>query len=140
MDLLKLFLQPIREHKMFVLVACVLIVLDVVFGFTNAALKREISSKKMREGLQHKLGSIFLMCTASVIDSAFMGGIDLGFDAPVLAATCVYIAVMEVISVLENICKLNPQLADNPLIGLFAKRLHSVENTAEVEITEIGEL
>lgn len=48
--------------------------------------------------------------------------------------------MMEVISVLENICKLNPQLADNPLIGLFAKRLHSVENTAEVEITEIGEL
>ena len=133
MDLLKLFLQPIREHKMFVLVACVLIVLDVVFGFTNAALKREISSKKMREGLQHKLGSIFLMCTASVIDSAFMGGIDLGFDAPVLAATCVYIAVMEVISCLENIAKLNPELAHNPLIGGVTSRLASV---AEEESTE----
>lgn len=130
-QLIQFFWQPVVDNLNFVLVALTLIVMDVVFGFTNAWLKGEVSSSKMREGLQHKLGSIFLILAADIVDGALLGGVDMGMKAPVLTAVCLYISVMELISCLENICKLNPELADNPIIGGLTRRLASVEGDPE---------
>lgn len=120
--LVRLFWKPVEGNAVFIVMALALIVLDVVTGFTNAALKHEISSSKMREGLQHKLGSIFLILAADFVDAALLGGMNLGYDAPVLTATCIYIAVMEVMSIIENICLLNPELADNPILRLVKNK------------------
>lgn len=77
----------------------------------------------MREGLWHKLGSISLIAVSDIIDGALLGGVDLGFPAPVLAGVCMYIALMELVSVLENITVLNPELKDNPLLDRFAEKV-----------------
>lgn len=133
---IQLLWKPVEQNLNFVFVALILIVLDVVFGFTNALLKCEVSSSKMREGLQHKLGSIFLILAADIVDGALLGGVDLGVNAPVLTAVCLYISLMELISCLENISKLNPELTDNPLLGGVTKRLASVETAPAAEIVE----
>lgn len=116
--LMQLFWKPVQGSLVFIVIALALIALDVITGFTNAALKHEISSSKMREGLQHKLGSIFLILAADFVDAALLGGVDLGFKSPLMSITCVYISVMELMSIIENICKLNPELKDNPIFNL----------------------
>ena len=49
-----------------------------------------------------------------------IGGVDLGFSAPVLVTVCVYLAVMEIGSLMETFAKMNPQLASSPLFKLLA--------------------
>lgn len=116
-ELIYLLWKPIEGNSTFVFVALVLVLLDVVVGFANAVAHREVCSSKMRSGLWHKLGTMFLMLVADVTDGALLGGVDLGFKSPVLVVVCLYIALMELVSVLENICKLNPELANNPLVS-----------------------
>ena len=121
-NILHMLLRPVIENQSYIVVALMLVVLDVVVGFTNAVAHSEVSSSKMRSGLWHKLGSAFLMVAAGLIDGALLGGIDLGFKSPVMTVVCLYIAVMELVSILENIVKLNPELADNPLVGRLTAR------------------
>lgn len=121
-NVLHILLRPVIENQEYILVAMLLIVLDVVVGFSNAVAHSEVSSSKMRDGLWHKLGSMFLMVAAGLIDGALLGGIDLGFKSPVMTAVCLYISIMELISVLENISKLNPELANNPLVSRLTTR------------------
>lgn len=142
-QIIQLLWKPIETNQIFVFVSLILICMDVLVGFTNAAVKGEISSSKMRQGLQHKLGSIFLIMAADLVDGALLGGVDLGFTAPVLTATCIYISLMELISVLENCAKLNPELADNPIIGGVTRRLDSVDEpvkTVEVDGVEVEQV
>ncbi|THG38222.1 phage holin family protein [Adlercreutzia caecimuris] len=39
------------------LITCVMIVLDVVFGFAGAIKQKDVQSSKLRDGLWHKAGS-----------------------------------------------------------------------------------
>lgn len=118
---LQLLWDPIAENHLLIETALAFIVLDIVLGFCGAVKNSVVSSKVMREGLWHKLGSVALIVVADVIDGALLGGVDLGFPAPVLAAVCLYITLMELVSVLENITELNPNLKDNPLLNRFAE-------------------
>lgn len=114
--------EPIAQNQGLILVALCFIVLDIALGFAGAVKDSRVSSKIMREGLWHKLGSIALIAVSDVIDGALLGGVDLGFPAPVLAGVCLYISLMELVSVLENISILNPELKDNPLLNRFAEK------------------
>lgn len=115
-ELLRLLLEPLKDNAPAVFFALALMALDIVMGITNAGVHSELSSAKMREGLTKKIGSIYAMVAASMVDSMLLGGLDLGIvEAPVLMATCVYLCVMEVLSLVETIKRLNPDLADLPL-------------------------
>lgn len=114
--------EPIAKNQGLILVALAFIVLDILLGFSGAVKNQCVSSKVMREGLWHKLGSISLIAVSDIIDGALLGGVDLGFPAPVLAGVCLYISLMELVSVLENITILNPELRNNPLMDMFAKK------------------
>lgn len=95
-------------------------VLDVVSGFAAAAKNGEISSTRMREGLYHKASLVLVIACAGAIEF-FMGHVpSLGFSAPLLVPACVLIVAMEVVSVLENATKLNPELANSKLLQLFS--------------------
>ena len=63
----------------------------------------------MRKGLYHKFGSIMLVVLAYLIDYA-QRYVDLGFQVPIAAGVCVYIILMELGSIVENIGKINPDL------------------------------
>lgn len=90
------------------------IVLDIITGFTGAWLRNEISSQKMRIGAMHKLGEVFAVVLCIYVDQA-QTVLNLGFDIPMLQATTAYLVVMELLSIAENIGKMNPELSAAPI-------------------------
>lgn len=117
------FLSPVRDSvaaQVGISAVLLLMVLDIVFGLANAFAKKEYQSSKMREGIAHKCAELGFLLVGIVADATIIGGVDLGFSAPVLVTVCVYLAVMEIGSLLETFAKMNPQLAKSPLFRLLA--------------------
>lgn len=126
------FLAVVRDNPAAsIAIAAVLLLtlLDIVFGVINALLHHEFSSKKMREGIAHKCASFGFMLVGIVIDGCILGGFDLGYSAPVLTTICVYLALMEIASLLETFCEMNPALKDSALFKLLAS-VHVVKEDA----------
>lgn len=99
--------------------ALLLIVLDIVLGVAQAVATRTLSSSKMRQGLWHKVAYLGAWAVSWVFAFA-LGYADLGFDVPTVDAVSVYVVLMEGVSCLENLCRLNPDLAGSGLMRLFA--------------------
>lgn len=119
---MSIFIRPIVEDataQVAIVTVLLLILLDVVAGFTGAAVTKTISSKRMREGLLHKMMEVVLMALATVIDGALLGGFDILDGNPILLVTCGYLAVMEVSSILEIVGKYNPDLTNEGLLSIF---------------------
>lgn len=99
--------------------------MDVLTGFIGSIITHTFSSSKMREGLGHKA---LLLCIIAMAVMLEIGGEHiegLGFTAVTVPVVCVYIVVMEVGSVLENVCTAYPELRDTQLFMLFKNK----ENT-----------
>lgn len=117
------FLSPMRDNpvaQVAVTAVLLLTVLDVLFGLVNALMSGTFSSAKMREGIKHKSASLGFVLVGIVADGTIVGGLDIGLDAPVLVTTCVYICIMEILSLLETFVALNPELESSPLFKLLA--------------------
>lgn len=92
--------------------------LDIASGFAQAVKNDELSSEKMRLGLWHKCGfaglivlGIYLQWVQNLADISSY----IGMTIPTTAALCIYIVACEVISIKENLSRLNPQIDDSPL-------------------------
>ena len=101
------------------------IILDVVSGVTAAYARKEVESPKLRQGLWHKVGYLFVVFCAILIEWAMTQGMDLGFSLPLVMPICIWISLMEVVSTLENSAKINPDLSNVPRF----ERLKDVEKT-----------
>lgn len=107
------FMAPLRDSQtaqVALAALLLLIVSDVAFGVTHACMSGTFRSAKMREGIQHKLAELGYALAALVIDGTIVGGLELGFPAPVLVATCGYLCLMELGSLMEICNKMNPAL------------------------------
>lgn len=91
------------------LLTCLFIVFDSISGNISACANHIWKSSEMRRGLYHKFGSIMLVALAYLIDYA-QKYVDLGFQVPIAVGVCVYIILMELGSIVENIGKINPDL------------------------------
>ena len=119
---MSIFLQPVTGNpaaRVAIATVLLLIALDVVVGFTGAAITKTISSSKMRSGLLHKLMELAAVALADIVDGALLGGFDIMEGSPLLIGVCAYIALMEVSSVLELIGKYNPDMAGAGILSLF---------------------
>lgn len=103
----------------FIVVGC-FIMLDLLTGIVKAFREKAYSSTVMREGLYHKCGSILCVVFAVLVDYA-QTVIDIGVTVPVTASLCAYIVVMEIGSIIENICAINPDIMPDKLKAFFAK-------------------
>ena len=74
----------------------------------------------MREGLFHKAGSIMLVVFGALVDYG-QNFIDLGINVPVAGAFCLYIILMEIGSIIENLAKINPELLPDKIKAYFIK-------------------
>lgn len=71
---------------------------DIITGYIQAVINHDVQSKIMRQGLLHKVLLILIIILSFVINFAFgMNTISIG--------VCLYICVMEVTSILENLKK-----------------------------------
>lgn len=116
------FLAPIRDSpqaQTALMALLLLIVLDVILGLAAAAKNHDIQSTEMRAGAWHKIGELGVVAIADVADGMLMGGLDIGFSAPVCTAVIIYLCVNEIVSCLENSVKLNPELKDSPALNLL---------------------
>lgn len=101
-----------------IIIASILHLLDILTG-TAAALKtHNVHSAKLREGIYKKLGFYVCYLLAWLIDSY---GSEIGFTISVhiLPIVVAYISVTEIVSIIENICKINPDLMPDKLKELF---------------------
>jgi toxin secretion/phage lysis holin len=127
------------------------IVLDFFTGLLKAFATDSFSSKIMRRGLFHKLSLLCVLALGWLMEYAqrFVD-LGIGFAVPVGTAACVYIILMEVGSILENLCQANPELMPDKLCQLFGvgnrletteremkkKQLPMEEETAQAEEAE----
>lgn len=117
------------------------LVLDYITGSAAAAKDGEWSSKKAREGLWHKLGSIASVLVAALCDIA-LGVIIDGMGAQVIAdwlggnitfitpVVCIWYIITEAGSILENADKLGAKIPKF-LSNRLEKLKGAVEEKAE---------
>lgn len=113
------------------------LVLDYITGSAAAAKNGEWSSKKAREGLWHKLGSITAVLVAALCDIA-LGVIIDGMGAQVIAdwlggnitfitpVVCIWYIITEAGSILENADKLGAKIPK-----FLSNRLEKLKGTIE---------
>ena len=114
-----------------------LIVMDYVSGVGAAIYRGTLKSSKMREGLWHKLGELGAILLTYVVDAeGHYLGIPYQIDL-LVPAVLIWISVMEVTSILENITLLNPDLDDTGFLQIF-RRTDGAGSTANSEDTKHG--
>ena len=84
--------------------------LDIISGLLKATFKKKLNSTCLMTGLYHKTAEILSIVLALIMQVALADIVYIGFEIPIYDAICGYIILMEVISVIENICEINPQM------------------------------
>lgn len=102
------------------IITALFITLDLVTGLIKAFKEKSYSSTVMREGLYHKSGSILCMLFGVLVDYA-QSFVDLGISIPVAVSISVYIVLMEIGSIVENVCEINPEIMPEKLKNYFIK-------------------
>lgn len=91
---------------------------DVITGFIQALKNKCVDSSVMRDGLFHKVGFICAIALGFLCEYA-VAWLDIGFSAPIVVPVCIFICVTEIVSILENIKKLTPDLGAAKFLEIF---------------------
>lgn len=101
-----------------IIVALVFNALDLVTGIITAVKNKDIQSSKLRDGLFKKVGFVLCYFVAWLIDTqGELIGFQLGTN--ILPIIILYVCTTELVSVLENISKINPDILPEKLMELF---------------------
>lgn len=103
------------------IVCGILIIMDIVCGTVAAMRNRELCSSIAREGMYNKIGeAMFLLIGILANEILAMPPFDgLGISPDIAYIVAAYIAWMELVSILENICKINPELPFAKILLMF---------------------
>lgn len=101
-----------------VIVALVFNALDMVSGLIAGAKNHNIQSSKLRDGLFKKVGFIVCYGVAWLVDTY---GTLIGFQisVPILPIIVLYVCTTELVSILENVTKINPDILPEKLMSMF---------------------
>lgn len=93
------FLKDLHySHKFWViLLPFILMICDIITGYTKAKVKKEVKSSKMRSGIGKKVAELIYIIVGVLIGYAFNYKI-------ITYTISLYIVYMEVVSIIEN-CK-----------------------------------
>jgi len=96
---------------LFFAAACVFVALDVLTGLWQSIVNNCFSSQKMRTGLGHKITLVIWCGVGALADiaCATLATDAIGAGVPVFESVCIYIIVMELGSVCENLSKAYPE-------------------------------
>lgn len=102
-----------------ILVALVFNGLDLVTGIAGAIKEGgQIKSSKLRDGLFKKVGFIFCYTLGIAINYA-ESYLTLPFGVDLVPVICTYAIITEVVSIVENISKINPDILPEKLKELI---------------------
>lgn len=116
-------------------ICCILILMDIVCGIAGAARNKELCSAIMRDGLYNKFGELMLLLLAIFVNEVLLiAPFDkMGIPPEIAYAVAIYIAIMEMISIIENICKINPELPFAKILLMFNLNLPEPVDKKEAE-------
>lgn len=92
--------------------------LDIVTGLIIALKNNNIESAKLRDGLFKKVGFVICYILAYLIDHNHEL-IGINIHASILPVMCGYSILTEIVSIVENVGKLNPELLPEKLFKIF---------------------
>lgn len=116
-----------------ILMAGVFILMDILTGLVKALTKGDFNSQKMRVGLMHKAGELLAVALGLAIDwSLPIMGVQMSISW--LSFVAIYIVLMEVASIIENIGIMCPPVG-KALSKVFAE-LKSVNGLEQIELME----
>ena len=100
MENLKYFIENLNFANIYWQIGTTLIFMlaDIISGVVSASILHDLDSQKMREGLLRKVLLILIVLLSFVVGGAF----NLTFISKVV---CIYIIIMETISILESLKK-----------------------------------
>ena len=98
----------------------VFVFIDYITGVVNAAMHSRLNSSKMREGLGHKFAYCVLIFVAYIIDAIQLNSsLNLPFEMfPIIS---IGIIAIELTSIIENVCEINPELREAKFMDIFEK-------------------
>ena len=103
-----------------IVLACAFMALDVITGLVQAVINQCVDSTIMKLGLWHKCGFLLAIIFGCLCEWAMLY-IDLGFTMPIQSAVCGFIMLTEIVSILENLGKISPELANSGFMKIFKK-------------------
>lgn len=118
-------------------ITAILIAMDYISGIAAAASRGDLQSSKMREGLWHKLGEVGAILLAYLVaEEGHYIGLPYQIDL-LIPAVIIWLSVMEITSILENITILNPDLASDGFLRIF-RRTDDTDDTDDSEDNKHG--
>lgn len=124
-----------REMIYTIVITFGLIIFDILSGLLSAMIRGEFQSHIMREGGLHKLMLVLAISFGIFLDYA-MSVVDLGINVPVGRFICIYIIIMEICSIIENINKGFPNLIPKPVLKIFNTEKDKLVETEELDPKE----
>lgn len=107
------------EEDIYISIAVIaLIIIDYISGVIAAAYNGELSSRRMKEGLLKKLVYILIMLTCYIVDFT-NHKVSLGFTISLYIAVGVGIVLVEITSIFENCCKINPEIKNSNILDII---------------------
>lgn len=101
-----------------IIVALIFNATDLVTGLLQAVKNKNINSSKLRDGLFKKIGFILCYFIAWLVDTqGHFIGFELGVN--VLPIIVLYACTTELVSIIENICKINTDILPEKLLEIF---------------------
>ena len=91
---------------------------DITTGLISAIKNKDIKSAKMRDGLFKKVGFIACYSLAYLVDN-YGSYVGFNLSVKVLPIILLYTVTTELISIIENISKINPDIIPEQLEKFF---------------------
>lgn len=98
----------------------VFVFIDYITGVVNAAMHSRLNSSKMREGLGHKFAYCVLIFVAYIIDAIQLNS-SLNLPFEMFPIVSLGIIAIELTSIIENVCEINPELREAKFMDIFEK-------------------
>lgn len=101
-----------------IIIALVFNALDLTTGIISAFRNKDVQSSKLRDGLFKKVGFILCYFVAWLVDTQ---GTKIGFNfgVSILPIIILYVCATELVSILENICKINSDILPEKIMEIF---------------------
>lgn len=100
-----------------IVIALIFNALDLLTGIVASVKNKEVKSSKLRDGLFKKVGFMFCYFVGWLVDTQ---GYRVGFNITnVLPIILLYSCTTELVSIIENICKINPDILPEKLMSIF---------------------
>lgn len=106
------------------------IFIDYITGVVNAAMHSRLKSSKMREGLGHKFAYCVLIFISYIIDTIQLNS-SLNLPFELFPVVSLGIIAIELTSIIENVCEINPELKEAKFMNVFEK--NNKNNTEKKE-------